>query len=87
MPPLGTKKHSVLMAKMLALVLEGDQVGVWFMGLFLCRLLKWMPRQLKVGRHTTPDELSATNDELWDLRCAALPQQRQQQLQPAPVQV
>ena len=65
MPPLGTEKPSVLMAKMLALVPEGDQVGVWFMGLFLCRLLKWMPRQLKVGRHTTPDKLSVTNDELW----------------------
>ncbi len=72
MPPLSTKKPSVLMAKMLALVLEGDQVSVWFLVLFLRRLPEWMRRQLKAGGHTTPDELSVTTNELWEDRGGAI---------------
>ena len=54
------------MYKMLALVPEGDQVGTWFLALFLRRLPEWMRHQLKAGGYTTPDELSLAADELWE---------------------
>ncbi len=68
MPPIGTEKPSLLMANMLALVLEGDQVGTWFLALFLRRLLEWMRRQLEAGGHTTPDKLAVAATKLWEDR-------------------
>jgi len=70
MPALGAEKPSVLMAKMLALVPEGDTVGTWFHALFLRRLPEWMRRQLKAGDHTDTDALAAAADLLWEDRGA-----------------
>ena len=72
MPPLGAEKPSILMAKMLALVPDGDTVGTWFLALFLRRLPEWMRRQLKAGGYTNPDELSIAADELWEDRGGAI---------------
>ena len=65
LPPLGPEKPSILMAKMLGLVPEGDQVGFWFLALFLRRLPEWMRCQLKAGVYTTQEELSGAAAKLW----------------------
>ena len=66
------------MAKMLALVPDGDTFGMrsyvghcWY-ALFLCRLPEWMCRQLKAGGYTTPNELSLADSELWEDRGGAI---------------
>ena len=73
------------MAKMLALVLEGDKVGFWFLALFFRRLLEWMRRQLKASGHTTPDELFVVAAELLEDHGGSIsaeqpPQQQRRQL-------
>ena len=72
MPPLSAEKPSIYMAKMLALVPDGDTVGTWFLALFLCRLPEWMRRQLKAGGYTPPDELSLAAAKLWEDRGSAI---------------
>ncbi len=68
MPPFGADKPSLLIANMLVLVTEGDQVRTWFLALFLRRLPEWMRRQLKAGGHPSPDELAVAATELWEDR-------------------
>ena len=67
-PGLGDRRPSVLMKEMLALLPKGEKAETLFLALFLRRLPASMRDHLAAANFTTPKEMAAHADLLWDAR-------------------
>jgi hypothetical protein len=74
-PGLGDQRPSQLMDKMLALLSSGTTPGEVFMGLYMDRLPVEMRAQLSLQDYSSPRQLAAAADLIWDARgpMAAVP--------------
>jgi len=89
-PPLGDQRPSALMATMLAILPPEDKPDSLFLTLFLNRMPQTIREHLASRNFTTPREMAAHADQLWEARpptaaaLAALAQEHRRSPSPQP---